>query len=60
MSNPSSSLPTPRRGHGRMSSADERRRVAVPRRSTKGPLDSDVDEYAPPPARRPRSAQAAR
>ncbi|KAF1978692.1 hypothetical protein BU23DRAFT_498943 [Bimuria novae-zelandiae CBS 107.79] len=30
--------------HGRMNSADERRRVAIPRRSTKGPLDAVEDD----------------
>ncbi|KAF2021535.1 hypothetical protein BU24DRAFT_383593 [Aaosphaeria arxii CBS 175.79] len=49
MNTPSSNLnpPTPQvqraRSHGRAASGDERRRVAIPRRSTKGPLqDSDV------------------
>ncbi|KAF2678478.1 hypothetical protein K458DRAFT_316961 [Lentithecium fluviatile CBS 122367] len=32
------------RSHGRVASGDERRRVAIPRRSTKGPLDADVDD----------------
>ncbi|KAH7139498.1 hypothetical protein B0J11DRAFT_452585 [Dendryphion nanum] len=32
------------RSHGRVASGDERRRVAIPRRSTRGPLDSDVDD----------------
>ncbi|KAF2139352.1 uncharacterized protein K452DRAFT_300405 [Aplosporella prunicola CBS 121167] len=30
--------------HGRVASQDERKRVAIPRRSTKGPLDADFDD----------------
>ncbi|KAK0662921.1 Trafficking protein particle complex subunit 12 [Lasiodiplodia hormozganensis] len=43
--------PPPRaKGHGRMASSDERRRVAITRRSTKGPLDADFDDPLASPA----------
>ncbi|KAF2178817.1 hypothetical protein K469DRAFT_731420 [Zopfia rhizophila CBS 207.26] len=45
MSSPQPSLPNRARSHGRAAaSGDERRRVAVQRRSTKGPLESDIDD----------------
>ncbi|KAF2803789.1 uncharacterized protein BDZ99DRAFT_399199 [Mytilinidion resinicola] len=44
MNLPTINAPNRTRSHGRAASGDERRRVAVPRRSTKGPLDSDVDD----------------
>ncbi|KAF2007018.1 hypothetical protein P154DRAFT_421380 [Amniculicola lignicola CBS 123094] len=49
------------RSHGRVASGDERRRVAITRRSTKGPLDDDTDDplaasiqtvVSPPPSQR--------
>ncbi|CAI6340122.1 unnamed protein product [Periconia digitata] len=39
--NPPPHIPEPARSHGRAPSGDERRRIAIPRRSTKGPLDID-------------------
>ncbi|KAF2731747.1 hypothetical protein EJ04DRAFT_544986 [Polyplosphaeria fusca] len=36
--------PNPPPTHARVASGDERRRVAVPRRSTKGPLGLDIDD----------------
>ncbi|KAF2834969.1 hypothetical protein M501DRAFT_1044942 [Patellaria atrata CBS 101060] len=36
--------PSRSKTHTRLSSADERRRVATPRRSTKGPLDAPVED----------------
>ncbi|OJD32442.1 tetratricopeptide repeat protein 15 [Diplodia corticola] len=43
--------PPPRvKGHGRMASSDERRRIAITRRSTKGPLDADFDDPLASPA----------
>ncbi|GME28288.1 tetratricopeptide repeat protein 15 [Neofusicoccum parvum] len=43
------------KGHGRMASSDERRRIAITRRSTKGPLDADFDD---PLAERPAAGAA--
>ncbi|KAF2111790.1 hypothetical protein BDV96DRAFT_498860 [Lophiotrema nucula] len=37
-------LPNRARSHGRNASGDERRRVAITRRSTRGPLDADLDD----------------
>ncbi|KAH7045796.1 hypothetical protein B0J12DRAFT_576844 [Macrophomina phaseolina] len=42
------------KGHGRMASSDERRRIAITRRSTKGPLDADFDECPITPTRPPQ------
>ncbi|KAF2196926.1 hypothetical protein GQ43DRAFT_444690 [Delitschia confertaspora ATCC 74209] len=36
------SLPTKARSHGRTASSDERRRVAVPKPSTRGPLEENI------------------
>ncbi|KAK8214413.1 hypothetical protein IWZ01DRAFT_239403 [Phyllosticta capitalensis] len=55
----SSSSPAPGRGHARISSTDERRRV-VTRRSTKGPLDADFNPLTDAPAIAPSAAAARR
>ncbi|KAF2464747.1 uncharacterized protein BDR25DRAFT_307069 [Lindgomyces ingoldianus] len=44
MNPPSQPRPNRARTHVRVASGDERRRVAVPRRSTKGPLEADIDD----------------
>ncbi|ORX92710.1 hypothetical protein BCR34DRAFT_580933 [Clohesyomyces aquaticus] len=44
MDPPSQPLPNRARSHGRVASGDERRRVAAPRRSVRGPLEADVDD----------------
>ncbi|KAJ9649616.1 hypothetical protein H2199_000394 [Coniosporium tulheliwenetii] len=48
MDPPSSNLPFRQRSHGRTASSDDRRRVAMPRRSTRGPLDAGVDPLSDP------------
>ncbi|PVI06094.1 hypothetical protein DM02DRAFT_715275 [Periconia macrospinosa] len=58
--NPPPHIPEPARSHGRAPSSDERRRIAIPRRSTKGPLDIDDPLSEPPSTSSPRITVPAR